>query len=774
MNTFSRQFAFLLPVFMVWHFSLQAQSGTALAFDGFIDNVRSESNVGISGNAERTLSFWIKVLPTNLFNEHLVNWGGTDLGESFGFYQSYNSELIFYGYGPTYDYNTGFFFDNNWHQVVATYDGSLVRTYVDGVETPTSGVAMNLNTTDGKLVMGIREDLLSYTATNMQLDEVRVWDRVLCEGEIQALKDCELSGSEPNLKLYYQFNEGIAGGSNAGVTSVPDITGNGNDGALSSFALFGTASNWIDGSANGISGTCSASFGDANGNGVDDLCEVPATALDFDGTNDYVRSNGHVGISGNAARTLSFWVKTDPTFDFAKHIINWGGTNLGNSFGFYQSFARDLVFYGFGAPEGFDYVTGFQFDNNWHYVAATYDGTHVRTFVDGEETPNSNIALSLNTTDGPLTMGIREDLLSFTILGLEMDEVRVWDRALCEAEIAALMNCELNGDEPGLMLYYQFNEGIVGANNPGETTVPDLSSSGNDATLYHFSLSGDNSNWIDGSANGISGTCNAPLGDSDNNGITDLCEVPDVVLDYKNSENGPNAITNPTIKPQLRLRNLGTTSVDLEDFTIRYYFTSDGVGPMTLSCLSSDAGCPSTLTSLMAITPGVSGADRYLEIGFSGGTIAPGQRINTKTRIGNVAGLPFNEADDWSSAGVITDHINNPNVTLFYKGVLIQGNTPCSGANPCRQAEPIEAVDVAPLEVEVFPNPFQEGFVVEFMEAPAEDYVLRLFNLIGKEVFTTVSDKASLKVKTAHLAPGVYILQVRQGEVVKTSKLVKE
>ena len=43
----------------------------------------------------------------------------------------------------------------------------------------------------------------------------------------------------------------------------------------------------------------------------------------------------------------------------------------------------------------------------------------------------------------------------------QIDEVRIWNRALSIAEIAANKDCELVGDECGLVHYYQFNEGVV-------------------------------------------------------------------------------------------------------------------------------------------------------------------------------------------------------------------------------------------------------------------------------------------------------------------------
>jgi HYDIN/CFA65/VesB family protein len=78
-----------------------------------------------------------------------------------------------------------------------------------------------------------------------QLDEVRVWTRVLCQDEIQATMNCELTGSQSQLAAYYNFNQGLDSVNNAGVTTLPDLAGGDNNGTLTNFALNGTTSNWV-------------------------------------------------------------------------------------------------------------------------------------------------------------------------------------------------------------------------------------------------------------------------------------------------------------------------------------------------------------------------------------------------------------------------------------------------------------------------------------------------------------------------------------------------
>ncbi len=260
-----KMIAFLGFFLLLFNASL-AQQGEALDFDGFFDYVESTNNLGIAGNAARTMECWVKVVPTNLFNEHIINWGGTTTGTSFGFYQTFNSELVFYGFDAiNIDYKTGFFFDNNWHHIAASFDGTTVRTFVDGVETPVSNQNIALFTVDGPLVLGAREDIMPLaTYSNLQMDEVRIWNRALCQAEIIAQMNCELVGNESNLVLYYNFNQGIAGGDNGSgcpnnnpcENTVQDLTSNNNDGILDPFfTLNGPTSNFV-GSSGAGTGPC--------------------------------------------------------------------------------------------------------------------------------------------------------------------------------------------------------------------------------------------------------------------------------------------------------------------------------------------------------------------------------------------------------------------------------------------------------------------------------------------------------------------------------------
>jgi hypothetical protein len=59
----------------------------------------------------------------------------------------------------------------------------------------------------------------------------------------------------------------------------------------------------------------------------------------------------------------------------------------------------------------------------------------------------------------------------------EMDEVSYWNRGLSTSEIQSAMNNGLNGNESGLVTYYDFNEG-------NGSTLTDLNDNGNDGNIF--------------------------------------------------------------------------------------------------------------------------------------------------------------------------------------------------------------------------------------------------------------------------------------------------
>jgi hypothetical protein len=105
--------------------------------------------------------------------------------------------------------------------------------------------------------------------------------------------------------------------------------------------------------------------------------------------------------------------------------------------------------------------------NEWHHIATTYDGAQLKVYVDGVEdgsqdvsespTPNSTAHFAVGTTLNPQgnPAGFFEG---------QIDEVRVWDFARSESDIASDFGSSITSGA-GLVASYPFEENSGGTDD---------------------------------------------------------------------------------------------------------------------------------------------------------------------------------------------------------------------------------------------------------------------------------------------------------------------
>jgi len=98
-------------------------------------------------------------------------------------------------------------------------------------------------------------------------------------------------------------------------------------------------------------------------------------------------------------------------------------------------------------------------ENTWYHVAATYDGTTMKLFLDGTEVGNMSKTGPLTTnTAADAWIGGNPPTTTGHPWDGAIDEVRIWNTARTQAQLLANSNTELTGNETGLQAYYKFNE----------------------------------------------------------------------------------------------------------------------------------------------------------------------------------------------------------------------------------------------------------------------------------------------------------------------------
>jgi len=126
----------------------------------------------------------------------------------------------------------------------------------------------------------------------------------------------------------------------------------------------------------------------------------------------------------------------------------------------------------------------------------------------------------------------------------------------------------------------------------------------------------------------------------------------------------------------MRLRNTGSAAVDLSTVTMRYWFTSDAAGSPQPACYHATVGCGQLELHVRALSGPHAGADHYLDVGFTGGQLAPGAAAALdQLAIRDQGGESFDQQDDHSflNAGSFTSNVR---VTVYIGGDLVWGDEP--------------------------------------------------------------------------------------------------
>lgn len=231
-------------------------------------------------------------------------------------------------------------------------------------------------------------------------------------------------------------------------------------------------------------------------------CGNDAQVLDFDGVDDYV-DLGIWNPHGAAGFTHEAWVYAEnlgPDNWSNSVILQEGPTGTSTILRCGENGANNVrasFHYGPTSSDLYD-LNGVITTNDWHHLAMTWSAADdmFYLYVDGVLADQISAPNPPNSVSEEIWIGNSEVAPDRWWDG-RLDEIRVWDHPRTQGQIQALMTKELNGTEPGLLAYYNFNQGQAFLDNTGETTLNDFNGNHN-GTLNNFALAiGDNSNWIE-------------------------------------------------------------------------------------------------------------------------------------------------------------------------------------------------------------------------------------------------------------------------------------
>ncbi|RTE53906.1 carbohydrate-binding protein [Arenibacter aquaticus] len=148
-------------------------------------------------------------------------------------------------------------------------------------------------------------------------------------------------------------------------------------------------------------------------------------------------------------------------------------------------------------------------------------------------------------------------------------------------------------------------------------------------------------------------------------------------LDLQLISQNKGSATNNSIQADLEIVNLGADTINLDDLTVRYWFTAEDYASLDFWCDYAQIGNQNISAQFENSSPPRSGGLTYLELSFTGGI-----ELNTQsstgiiqTRFAKSDWTDFDETDDYSYKPS-NNFIENEQITIYKDGALIWGEEP--------------------------------------------------------------------------------------------------
>lgn len=204
--------------------TMQAQTNYALQFNGTDQYVMVPDNPSLHITSSITIEAWVNKY-ANVQWASVLTKGDTDplTDNNYTLHFASTGGMIFTGATQA---NSSLVFPlNEWHHVAVTWDGSLIKFYIDStLDTAVTSFAGPLISNDHSLIIGA-----DFPGTDEyfpgRLDEVRVWNVARTQQQIQDYMHQPLTGTETGLVAYWKFDDGSG-------STLNDASASGNTGTL--------------------------------------------------------------------------------------------------------------------------------------------------------------------------------------------------------------------------------------------------------------------------------------------------------------------------------------------------------------------------------------------------------------------------------------------------------------------------------------------------------------------------------------------------------------
>lgn len=161
----------------------------------------------------------------------------------------------------------------------------------------------------------------------------------------------------------------------------------------------------------------------------------------FDGNQDYIDIDNNLDLNPSGF-TVSAWIKRDAADSGISTIVSKRNSTLTQGYDFRVINDNRLqIRWRNGSNQNLTSFTSIP-DDEWHHVAAIYNGTRVYLYIDGVLDRSANRNVPLATNEAFLIAAASKSNPTQLFRG-NIDEVRVWDVELTQAQLQYIMNQEI-------------------------------------------------------------------------------------------------------------------------------------------------------------------------------------------------------------------------------------------------------------------------------------------------------------------------------------------
>ena len=386
-------------------------SAKALEFSLLDTNfIRIPSSTTLDGFATITVSAWVKSNGPNATDNQTIigKWNGADSNQSFTLDLGDNSTNP--DFGIRLSSNVSVVLNSSrgiptgaWTHLVGTYDGTVIAIYVDGMRDTSMVVASptSLKSTSTTITIGAHDEDTTSDINRFDgaIDDIRVYNRALSYVEIQALYH---EGG------YYNLNDGLG-------------------------AYYPFSGNAADSSGKGNDGTNNAATMTADRFGNADK------AYGFNGTN-YISIPNNSSLDIGNQFTIEGWIYVTSS-NLSGRIISKG---YATGYGGYE-----LIIEGNNPPlfrfdvsldgvYSMNYCSTPLMVNSWYQVGVAYENSELRFYINGTFTNGIAKTGTVSSNTYEMSLGRRSIPTPQDYFYGNIDDIRIYNRALNDVEIQAL------------------------------------------------------------------------------------------------------------------------------------------------------------------------------------------------------------------------------------------------------------------------------------------------------------------------------------------------